>query len=108
MSKRRSCLEILYGIVNLCIEKDGILKTHIMNQTNQSWAQLKGNLKLLMNVGWIEEKKGRENNIYIATDKGRRFTQCYQCYNDILKEIPPEYLYLLLGERKFSKLYSKT
>jgi predicted transcriptional regulator len=105
MSKKRSCLEILYVIVNLCIEKDGTLKTHIMNRTNQSWAQLKGNLKLLMDMDWIEENKGKENNIYIATDKGRRFVQCY---NDILKEVPPEYLYLLLGERKFSKLYSNT
>jgi predicted transcriptional regulator len=105
MHKNRRLLGILYDMVNLCIEKDGAIKTDIMNQTNQSWFQSDGNLKLLMGIGWIEENKKNKNTIYETTGKGRRFVQCYY---DILKEVPPEYLYLFLGERKFSKLYSKT
>jgi predicted transcriptional regulator len=63
-------MEIAAGILE--IAKNGSRKTRIMYLGNLSFDLLQKYLEMLVNLGLLEIRNGKET-IYVATEKGRQF-----------------------------------
>jgi len=66
----RNRMEIAAGILE--IAKNGSRKTRIMYLGNLSFDLLQKYLEMLVNLGLLEMRNGKET-IYVATEKGREF-----------------------------------
>jgi len=86
---RRATPQLLYATVKKCIIEDGDGRTHIMYATNQSWEQIGRHLKLLKDIGWIEEEKRDKNTVYVATSIGRTAVEGFEQF---VKQVPEKYL----------------
>ena len=65
-------MEIAAGILE--IAKTGSRKTRIMYLGNLSFDLLQKYLEMLVNVGLLQTRNGKER-IYVATEKGRQFLE---------------------------------
>jgi len=65
-------MEIAAGILE--IAKNGSRKTRIMYLGNLSFDLLQKYLEMLVNLGLLEMRNGKET-IYVATEKGRQFLE---------------------------------
>jgi predicted transcriptional regulator len=101
LPQRRGSIEIIYSMIKLCLQENGILKTHMMYKANLSFAQLNKNIDLLKKMGWIEESE-EKNNFYLPTERGKKAAKAYDAFLD---QIPKEFLHLFLGQETFSKIY---
>ena len=74
---RRSRLEIYFDVLTE-IEKGAVKPTQIMYHTYLSWAMLKKTLEVLIENGFVEEKKENKNTRkYQITDAGRSALSYY-------------------------------
>jgi len=103
MEQYRKKDERLYCVLKKCLS--GALKFHIMGATNQNHNQVKPQLDLLQDLGWIDVTVVGGNKIYKTTKKGEIAIKSYESYLD---QVPPELLHIFISERTITQFYKPT
>ncbi len=76
----RRCREDIINEI-LDVSKNGVRKTQMMRRTNISFGQTRVYLPLLEGKGLLRVEHSNSNGgkpIYITSDKGKEFLQCYK------------------------------
>jgi predicted transcriptional regulator len=89
----RSSLGISGDILQVCMNAgiEGILLSKISQRANLSHTATIENSRKLINAGMIKPVKGKRNYIFIITEKGIKFFQEFQKFQDVVKEINIRY-----------------
>ena len=81
--RRRDRLSIMAEI--LAIAKERSLKTQIMYKANLSFAQLKEQLSLLLDLNLLRTIEASEKTFYKTTNKGLSYLQIYKEIRELLR-----------------------
>lgn len=80
---KRSRVELMYDMLKAIEQKGGSIKrTHLLYKANLSHDALKRYLKELMDGHLVEETTIKKERRYVLTEKGFKFLQEYQRFQD--------------------------
>jgi predicted transcriptional regulator len=89
----RSSLGISGDILQACMNAgiEGILISKISQRANLSHTTAIENSRKLIDAGMIKSVRNKKNYIFIITEKGIKFFQEFQKFQDVVKEINIRY-----------------
>lgn len=80
---KRSRVELIHDMLKAVEQKGGSIKrTHLLYKANLSHDALKRYLKELMDGEFVEETTIKKERRYVLTEKGYKFLQEYQRFQD--------------------------
>ena len=83
MAKKRNRLEIIRDILDVIRNKNGKIKpTHILYKSNLSYVMMEEYLSELIEKGFIEEVKDKDQKSYKITEKGYSYLEKYNMIAD--------------------------
>ncbi len=89
----RTPLGITYDVMQACIEAglSGIAISRISQRANLSHSAVMYNCKRLIDAGMMETNRIKRKYIFIITEKGIKFFQELQKFQDMIREINIRY-----------------
>jgi predicted transcriptional regulator len=89
----RTPLGITYDVMQACIEEglSGIAVSRISQRANLSHSAVMYNCKRLIDSGMMETNRIKRKYIFIITEKGIKFFQELQRFQDLMREINIRY-----------------
>lgn len=85
MRKRRSRLDIMIDILELCLDEPH-MKTSILYRANLSHRQVEDYLRICLGIRLLKKQIEGSRVVYVTTEKGRKIVEAYDKLESLIEE----------------------